>query len=557
MSFIEVENLKYKYPHTEKLALNGLNFQVEKGEFIGILGENKAGKSTLCQALAGLVPTMLGGAYGGKVMIGGSEASKTPVSELCQRVGLVLQNPFNQLTGARDTVFGEVAFGLQNLGIPRREILERVERSLELLAIGDCRNRNPFDLSGGQIQRIAIAGILAMEPEVLVLDEPTSQLDPLGSEEVFRVVERLAGLGITIIMAEHKMEKLASYCSRLLLLHEGKQVDYTSPSHIFSRDDLEKFGIKPPVYTQISKAFSVKNQDCYPVTLEQTLALRDQFPPHSHRERDSGKMENQGNLSVFSIQGADFSYVKDRPVLRGLDLELDSRPTAIVGQNGAGKTTLVKLLKGLLKPDRGRIMLHGEEIGKKTVAQLAGRVGYVFQNPDDQIFKSRVLEEVMAGPINLGMDRKKAGDMALKALEAVGLLEVKDDNPYDLDLSDRKMTSIASILAMEPEVLILDEPTISQDAAGKRKIGSIVERLNREGRLVLAILHDMDFAAEYFERVIVMAHGQVIADGPKQQVFYEKEILKEARLEQPHVTGLCARLGYEGTFMTVEDLVWR
>lgn len=563
MSFIEVENLKYKYPHAGKLALDGLDFQVEKGEFIGILGENKAGKSTLCQAFMGLVPTMFGGAYGGKVMIDGMEVAKTSVPMLCRKVGLVFQNPFNQLSGARDTVFGEVAFGLQNLGVPREEILERVERSLELLDIGSYRDRNPFDLSGGQIQRVAIASILAMKPEVLVLDEPTSQLDPQGSEEVFRVVERLAGSGITIIMVEHKMEKLASYCHKLLLLHEGKQVAYDSPERIFSRDDLEELGIEPPVYTGVSKAFSVKEQGCYPVTLEQTLDLREHFPAHlcqTQGERESLEEEDRKGVKappVFSIRGLGFSYTEGRQVLGGLDLEIDNRATAIVGQNGAGKTTLVKLLKGLLKPSLGRILLQGGDIGEKTVAQLAGKVGYVFQNPDDQIFKNRVLDEVMVGPLNLGMDKKQAREMALKALGMSGLLEVQDENPYDLDLSDRKMVAIASVLAMEPGVLILDEPTIAQDAGGKRRIGSIVEGLRREGKTVLAILHDMDFAAEYFERVIIMAHGTVLSDGPKHQVFYEMEALKEARLEQPHVTGLCARLGYEGEYMIIQDMVGR
>lgn len=580
MPLIEVENLKYKYPHAGRLALDGLDFQVEKGEFIGVLGENKAGKSTLCQALMGLVPTLLGGAYGGRVIIDGLDAAKTPVSQLCRKVGLVFQNPFNQLSGARDTVFGEVAFGLQNLGVPRADILERVDRSLELLEIESCRDRNPFDLSGGQIQRAAIASILAMEPEVLVLDEPTSQLDPQGSEDVFRVVERLASSGITIIMVEQKMEKLASHCDRLLLLHEGKQVAYASPEILFSRNDLGIFGIEPPVYTQVSRAFSVKDKGCYPVTLEQTLALRDHFPLQPQRvscggneegpermegdEREAGvdlernypgmAQRDRKKFPVFTIESVGFSYVEDHPVLRGLDLELDGRATAIVGQNGAGKTTLVKLLKGLLKPDEGRILLQGEDIGGRTVAQLAGRVGYVFQNPDDQIFKNRVLDEVMVGPVNLGMDKKKAGEMAEHALEITGLLGVRDENPYDLDLSDRKMVAIASVLAMEPEVLILDEPTIAQDAGGKQRIGAMVERLSREGRTVLAILHDMDFAAEYFERVIVMAHGRVVADGPKHQVFYEREALREARLEQPHVTGLCQRLGYEGSFMTIRDM---
>lgn len=560
MSFIEVRNLKYRYPRTEKLALDGLGFNVEKGEFIGILGKNKAGKSTLCQAFMGLVPGMFGGAYGGQVMIDGMEASSTPVSVLCKKVGLVFQNPFNQLSGARDTVFGEVAFGLQNLGVPREEILKRVERSLELLEISPYRERNPFDLSGGQIQRVAIASILAMEPEVLVLDEPTSQLDPQGSEEVFRVVDRLAGSGITIIMVEHKMEKLAAYCSRLLLLHEGKQVAFDSPEHIFAREDLEAFGIEPPVYTQAARVFSVKYGDCYPVTLDQTQAVRERFPGKLCRtvKRDDNAGSNIKGIPcpapMFSIQDLGFSYAKDRPVIKALDLELDQRPTAIIGQNGAGKTTLVKLLKGLLKPDSGRILLQGEDMGGKTVAGLAGRVGYVFQNPDDQIFKNRVLDEVMVGPVNLGMGKADSRKRAVQALEIVGLSAVQGENPYDLDLADRKMVAIASVLAMEPQVLILDEPTIAQDAQGRRRLGSIVRKLAREGKMVLAILHDMDFAASYFERIIVMAHGRVLADGPKDQVYYEMDALREARLEQPHVARLCSCLGYEGSFLTVEDM---
>ena len=552
MSFIEVRNLKYRYPRTEKLALDGLGFNVEKGEFIGILGKNKAGKSTLCQAFMGLVPGMFGGAYGGQVMIDGMEASSTPVSVLCKKVGLVFQNPFNQLSGARDTVFGEVAFGLQNLGVPREEILKRVERSLELLEISPYRERNPFDLSGGQIQRVAIASILAMEPE-LVLDEPTSQLDPQGSEEVFRVVDRLAGSGITIIMVEHKMEKLAAYCSRLLLLHEGKQVAYDSPEHIFAREDLEAFGIEPPVYTQAARVFSVKYGDCYPVTLDQTQAVRERFPGKLCRtvKRDDNAGSNIKGIPcpvpMFSIQDLGFSYAKDRPVIKALDLELDQRPTAIIGQNGAGKTTAFNLLSG-------RILLQGEDMGGKTVAGLAGRVGYVFQNPDDQIFKNRVLDEVMVGPVNLGMGKADSRKRAVQALEIVGLSAVQGENPYDLDLADRKMVAIASVLAMEPQVLILDEPTIAQDAQGRRRLGSIVRKLAREGKTVLAILHDMDFAASYFERIIVMAHGRVLADGPKDQTYYEMDALREARLEQPHVARLCSCLGYEGSFLTVEDM---
>lgn len=557
MAFIEVKGLKYKYPHTSKLVLDGIDFEADKGQFIGIIGENQAGKSTLCQAFAGLVPTMFRGAYGGKVIIDGVEASKVPIAVLCQKVGLVFQNPFNQLSGAKETVFEEIAFGLQNLGIPREEIGKRVDKALKLLDIIKYKDRNPFDLSGGQIQRVAIASILAMEPEVLVLDEPTSQLDPQGSEDVFLVVEKLAKTGITIIMVEQKMEKLAAYCDKILLLHRGSQVAYDVPERIFSRDDLRDLGVEPPVYTQVSKVLSVYRKEgddvLYPVTLKQIQDHKDQFPvtiSKTGRERTPDKL----GQDIFTIKDLGFHYIPGAPVIENLSLSLDIRPTAVIGQNGAGKTTLVKLLKGLLKPKAGTVLLEGEDISGRTVAQLAKKVGYVFQNPDDQIFKNQVLEEVMVGPLNIGMTRKEGEQRAREALEMVGLLHAEKENPYDLDLSERKMVAIASVVAMDPKVLILDEPTIAQDARGREVLGQLIRTMTERGKFVLAILHDMDFVARYFERVIVMAGGKVISDGAGEKIFYENDTLTKARLEPPHITRLCEILGYQGTFLTTEDI---
>lgn len=557
MAFIEVKGLKYKYPHTSKLVLNGIDFEADKGQFIGIIGENQAGKSTLCQAFAGLVPTMFRGAYGGKVIIDGVEASKVPIAVLCQKVGLVFQNPFNQLSGAKDTVFEEIAFGLQNLGIPREEIGKRVDKALKLLDIIKYKDRNPFDLSGGQIQRVAITSILAMEPEVLVLDEPTSQLDPQGSEDVFLVVEKLAKTGITIIMVEQKMEKLAAYCDKILLLHRGSQVAYDVPERIFSRDDLRDLGVEPPVYTQVSKALSVYRKEgddlFYPVTLKQIQDHKDQFPVTISKTGGERTPDKLGQ-DIFTIKDLGFHYIPGAPVIENLSLSLDIRPTAVIGQNGAGKTTLVKLLKGLLKPKAGTVLLEGEDISGRTVAQLAKKVGYVFQNPDDQIFKNQVLEEVMVGPLNIGMTRKEGEQRAREALEMVGLLHAEKENPYDLDLSERKMVAIASVVAMDPKVLILDEPTIAQDARGREVLGQLIRTMTERGKFVLAILHDMDFVARYFERVIVMAGGKVISDGPGEKIFYENDTLTKARLEPPHITRLCEILGYEGTFLTTEDI---
>ena len=592
MSVITVENLRYRYPHTKELALDGLDFSVEKGEFIGIIGENGAGKSTLSQAIMGLVPQFYKGAYGGMVTVDGIEAGKTPVAQLCGHVGLVFQNPFNQLSGAKDNVYEEVAFGMQNLGVPAEEMKKRVEEALKLLDIWQYRDRNPFDLSGGQMQRVAIASVLVMRPDVMILDEPTSQLDPEGSDEVFRAVETLTGSGITILMIEQKIEKLAAYCDRILLLHKGKQIAFDTPQKVFSMPDLNDYGIQAPAFTRICKAEQVTLADgTYPVTVKEAAeVLREKrLGVYEHANAEAGvqkavgasaagtgqvqaknaetgarsgqsgtcrKAENVASVDEqFRIEKLDFSYLADIPVLEDLNMKLDQRPTAIIGQNGAGKTTLVKLLKGLLKPVSGSICFHGEDISGKTVAMLAGSVGYVFQNPDDQIFKYNVMDEVLFGPLNIGMDPEQAKKEAAWALELTGLSGKEKENPYDLELYERKMTAIASVLAMDTDVLILDEPTIAQDWKGRQIIGSIIRSLSGRGKLVIAILHDMDFVAENFERVIIMAHGQVLADGTAKEVFAQEEVLKKARLQKPYVMQLSEALGYEKSYLTVEELL--
>ena len=275
MAEIKIENLKYRYPDTEKLALDGITCDIRPGEFIGVIGRNGSGKSTFCQALLGLVPNFYRGAYGGKVFVDDVEVRNVEVDELCQKVGMVFQNPFHQVTGSKLSVYEEIAFGLENFGIPRDEMKRRIDDSLELLDIAKYKDRAPFDLSGGQMQRMAIASIIAMQPEVIVLDEPTSQLDPQGSEEVFKAVAKLSQKGITVIMVEHKIEKIAAYSDRVMLLDDGKLVDINTPQEIFSRDDLMEHGVSAPAYTRICKELGLKvpGTNYYPVTLEEAREL--------------------------------------------------------------------------------------------------------------------------------------------------------------------------------------------------------------------------------------------------------------------------------------------
>ncbi|MDZ7834562.1 MAG: ABC transporter ATP-binding protein [Alkalibacterium sp.] len=260
-------------------------------------------------------------------------------------------------------------------------------------------------------------------------------------------------------------------------------------------------------------------------------------------------------MKSFEVKNVAFSYSPDIQIFDGLNLAFDSRTTAIVGQNGAGKTTLVKIMKGLLKPSTGSLLIDGESINDQTAAQLARRIGLVFQNPNDQIFKTNVLEEVMFGPLMIGFSKDEAEKQARVALQKVELESKTEDNPYDLSLSERKLIALASILAMDTEMIIFDEPTMGQDFAGKEIIKTIIKDLHAEGKLVLCILHDMDFAAEVFERTVVMNQGEIILDGQTRDVFSKKDILEKAYLEQPYVTQIAQALGYDESFIHESELI--
>ena len=553
MAYIEINNLRYRYPKTERLALDGVSLSVEKGSFTGIIGRNGSGKSTLASAIIGLVPQFYKGAYGGTVVVDGLDAAKTPVSEMARKVGLVFQNPFNQLSGAKDTVYDEVCFGMQNFGINSKEMAERADTVLERLGIYRFRDRNPFDLSGGQMQRVAIASILVLEPEVLILDEPTSQLDPAGSEEVFKVVEKLAESGITVIMVEQKIDKIASYSDHLLLLDNGKAIAYGSPSEVLSTDDIALHGVMPPAPLRISKALGFCNADgSWPASESGAVSLMKGKIGFREQEEENSLRSGE---EMFRIEDLSFHYTEGNDVLHSISLSFDRTPTAIIGQNGAGKTTLAKLMKGLLKPSSGRILFRGEDTKNRTVASLASAIGYVFQNPDDQIFKPKVIDEVMFGPLNIGMETDAAKKHAQDALDIVNLGSKAERNPYDLDLHERKMVALASVIAMDTEAIILDEPTIAQDDDGKEMIRRIIRALAAEGKLVISILHDMDLVAAAFDRVIAMADGRVLEDGSPKKVFAGEGILQKAGLELPHTASLGKKLGAKEIMLTDTELL--
>lgn len=581
---VVVDDLRYRYPRRERLALDGVSFAIGRGEFVGIVGPNGAGKSTLCHALVGLVPRFYKGAVGGKVTVAGLDVHRADAGEVSRRIGLVFQNPFTQITGAKLTVYEEVAFGLEYAGIPRENMAPRIEDALQQLGLWSLRHRNPYALSGGQLQRLAIASMLAMAPDVLVLDEPTSQLDPAGTREVFDAVTRLCDKGMTVVVAEHKVEGLAERAHRILALDGGRLAAQGSPGEVFGGTGVKIALPRPPV-TAACRALGWTDSDGgWPVTLQTAAAAGRAFlaareptasgpgPAPMDREptgADPGPIGTDsgptGAAELGSASTTDdalvvakdvhFHYAPEEPVLKGIRLRFGPGSTAIVGENGAGKSTFVRLLNGLLKPERGSVFVRGVDTRRTTVAALARTVGLVFQNPSDQLFKSRVLDEVTFGPRNVGLTPEEATIRAREALAKVGLEGAEDRNPYDLGLAERKLVTIAGVLAMGTDVIVLDEPTIAQDEAGVQRIGRVVDGLRDDGRTVIAITHDMDFVARHFQRVVVFHEGRVLADEQPARLFRRRDVLAAAALEAPQIVRLGRELGLPRPPATVDAFV--
>lgn len=569
---VEVEALTYRYPTGQANALENVSFAVEAGQLVGVVGPNLAGKSTLCYALVGLVPQVFRGRYAGRVTVAGMDAGRTPVYELARRVGIVFQNPFTQLSGARLTVEEEIAFGLENFGVPGDEMRRRVEWAMDQVGIAHLRERNPFLLSGGELQRLAIACMLAQRPDVLVLDEPTSQLDPCGTSEVFDCIARLRADRLTVVMVEHKLERLLGYADRLLLLADGRVRAWGTPGEVLESGQLEACGIALPAHVRVAACLGARSASgSLPLTIEQTVAaLRAARPAvkASSSEPAVQRMDAPAYREVphsspsagtpgIALRQVRFAYSDGTRVFEGLSLGLGgvepgiasvrdvaagSGPIALIGENGAGKTTLVKLVAGLLRPQAGEILIDGQSVRGRTAAQIARTVGLVFQNPDDQLFKSRALDEAMFGALNLGLTPEEAERRARQALERVGLGMLAAENPYDLSLGQRKMLALASVLAMQTPILILDEPTIAQDHPGVERIGRLVRELEAEGRLVIVITHDMEFVASYCPQVVVLARGEVLAAGATREVFGRVELLRQAGLEPPATLRLARAL---------------
>jgi energy-coupling factor transport system ATP-binding protein len=544
----KLDQVSYLYPHASVHALTDISLEVRRGEFLGVIGPTGAGKTTLCLALNAIVPQFYGGRFFGSVHVAGLDTLDHPISKLATHVGAVFDDPETQLIAT--SVENEIAFALENLQVPRGEILSRIGPALKAVRLEGTEKKHPAELSGGQKQRLAIAAALAVRPDLLVLDEPTSQLDPVGATEVFATVRELnKELGMTIVIASHAAEELAEFADRILLLSNGKVAALGQPAEIFSQIDLlVENDLRPP---QVASSFYLiqKRQvqvPYIPVQMGEGLALLKEVAGASRvasPRMQTGAVRGASE-PLLSVRDLVHIYPDGTRALHGVSFDIrQGEYVLIIGQNGAGKSTLVKHFLNLLRPTSGSVRVGGVETRELSVSDLARRIGYVAQNPDNQIFNATVGEEVSFALKNLKYPAAEVEQRTVESLEGMGLLNVRERHPLALPKGDRARLVIAAILAMRPEIVIFDEPTTGQDFRGARYILEISRQLRQMGKTVIVITHHLYLMPEYAERVLVMGKGTLLKDAPIRDAYYDIDLLRSTFLAPPQAVLLSSELG--------------
>ena len=574
---IAIDGLWWRYPtfsvDSSPWVLRGIDLKVKPGECFGITGPSGAGKTTLCRAMLGaipyssrLTPEQLPQHIRGAITLSGEPVSARMLA--ANHVGMVLQDPENQFL--RMSLLHELALGLQIQGLPTNEILKRAYESLSWVGLEQlwqgAAYLHPADLSGGEKQRVAIAAFLAMRPQVLILDEPTSDLDPLGKREVIETIARLRkDYLMTIILVEQDPEILAAFCDRIALLYEGR-IELVAPPHDFyaEHDLLERCGASVGELTRISWLTGYTYKGYPPLTLEEgEIAFGGLVHPVGAQfVAPDGSSDNlslpvtvttcdpslsrgmQKQEPVIMIEDVWYSYEDGTKALQGVDLRLcPGEMLALLGPNGSGKSTLAKILTGIYRPSRGRVLVQGRDLASRSVrAHLPASVGYIFQNPDHQLFHRKVSEEVEYGLINLGIEATQRTKAVKRALEAVGLAQYTNEDPLFLGKGQRQRLAVAAVLAMEPEILIVDEPTTGQDYRMVKGIMALLSDLQQQGKTILVITHDMSLVAEYCQRVVTFRDGKRVFTGTPTELFQNEEVLSRTGLRPPPAAALSDRL---------------
>ncbi len=558
MDAVKIKNFYWKYPNftgvVSDFALKNINLTVKPGEFFGITGPSGAGKTSLCFSIAGLIPHQMQLAerdprqyVSGTVQVFDEVVSAVEEKDgkhvitgkgvMAPEVGLVMQDPESQFLTM--SVRQELSLGLQFLGLDKGEIDLRIKEALErvgMIDIYDMADKiHPTELSGGQKQRLIIAGFIAMRPKILILDEPTSDLDPAGKIEIIEAIQKLKKEGnLTVILVEHNPELMQEFADRMIVLNDGMIVAMGKPEEIYSDIDLiSKYNIYAPEIAELKCGNDSKR--C--TTIE---AFIEKIPKDVRFGKVSHVMPDESGSPLIEVKDLKFSYEDGTQALNGLSFEIkQNEMVALIGQNGSGKSTLSKILSGIEGNFKGTVKIADLDLhDAKNRRNMPRHVGYVFQNPDHQIFNRNVYSEVAYGLKNMGASQSVIEERVNAVLKSVNLIDKIKEDPLFLGRGQKRRLGVASVLVMHPEIIIVDEPTTGQDYRMSKEIMELLKKLNEDGTTIIVITHDMRLVAEFCPRSIVMNQGKIVYDGSTFNLFKNDEVLEKASLRAPQIVRL-------------------
>ena len=559
MNIIEIEDLTYTYPGAETPILDHVNLQVEKGDFLAIVGNNGCGKSTLCKTLNGLIPHFITGEFSGRVLVDGVNTLEADVGALAKKAGYVYQDFENQIV--RPTVLDDASYACLNYAMGDYE--KRGKEALSLCGLEGREQDYVWSLSGGQTHLLALAGAVSLGPEVLILDEPIAQLDPGHADRIYGVLKELNEKhGKTILVIEHHTEYIADYCKHVVLMRDGK-IAWKLPANEALRrvGELRESNIFPPQVTLAADGLRRRGalpwEQALPTTVEEGKAA---FSPLSYRENPvpPEAAPRREEEPAVEFRGVSVSYrsVKGEPrkIFTGLDLTIRrGDKVALIGSNGAGKSTLMKLMVGLLKPSEGEIFLNGDSIHRKRTEDLSRQISLVYQNPEQMFIQDSIRADVSFAMKARGVkDYQRRTRQLLERFRLEGLAE-RDGRL--LSGGQMRRASLAIGVALDPGILLLDEPTANLDIATRREIMKTLEDMKEITGTVMIATHDMQLVCQWAQRIVVLKNGRVIADGTRDQIFGDRPLLEEVGIRPPEIFSMGQALDKRALCYTVEEFL--
>lgn len=544
--YISFNQFTFQYDAQAEATLKDISFDIAKGEKVLILGPSGSGKSTLAQCLNGIIPNIHKGQAQGQVRIDGQDIFKQSIYDKSQLVSTVLQDPDGQFIGL--TVAEDLAFALENDCADQSEMKDKVALWAERLDLTSLLNHRPQDLSGGQKQRVSLAGVLIDESPILLFDEPLANLDPKSGQETIDLIDKIhKEVGATTIIIEHRLEDvLYRPVDRILLVNEGELIFNGSPDELLSSTLLLENGIREPLYVTVLRQLGFDTRSAQNLSQLDALDLSDLALP----DRVLKDKRDSSSDSILKVEGLSVSYGDNPAIIEDLSFSLKKgERLAIVGKNGAGKSTLAKALCGFV-PSQGKLTYKGQDISQDSIAERSERIGFVLQNPNQMISQTMIFDEVALGLRLRGIEEAEVEARVHEVLKTCGLYSFRKWPISALSFGQKKRVTIASILVLKPEIIILDEPTAGQDYKTYTDIMNFLDSLQKQGHTIVMITHDMQLMLEYSDRCLVVVEGKIIADDNPVTILNQKDLLESANLKQTSLYTLGQKLSSDPVEVT-------